>query len=424
MLINGLVPMKTFILLTCLALLSSEVYAADPSTSPPQPNSNVTPPPAPAVERATRWLNLNGKATVTIDVNGQKVTREIDLSNPQQFDGGEVLSVTKIASPKTVTEVRTWLGVVTDEVSDEVRAQLPLASGVGLLVREVIADSPAAKAGLQKNDVLTKLDDQILANSDQLRALVGMKPGGDSVQITYLRKGQEAAVEAKLVTHAEETTDVLNAPILSRPVLSEPVRKQIFKKFENGDDTTFISRIYLELAGRPPTPDEIKAFVADPDLAKRATLVKRLFAAGDEKRGASPIIIERSAAFDKDGNLFWTIQGKSAGGKDDALDNEQWHLFSNGVHADVTEEMKKLEKSLHDAGLNDETIAKTRQAVAETIGQVQKAVRDASGSKDEIQRRAQKAMEEIRRAIENAWRPEEGEASKLPATPREVKPPR
>jgi hypothetical protein len=412
MLINRLLPMKTSVLFASAALFGLAAFAADPTTTPPKPDSTVTPPPLPPLPNPA--ATLTGKATVTIDVNGQKVTREVDLSNPQQFKIGEVLNnLGDLLKPKSTTEIRTWLGVATEHVSDEVRAQLPVANGVGLLVFEVLADSPAAKAGLQRNDVLTKLDDQILTNPEQLRILIGMKKDGDAVRITYLRKGQEAAAEVKLATHAEQTytgTTTLNT------VLSEPVRKQIFKTFGdmgNADDPTFASRIYLELLGRPPTPDEIRAFAADQSPDKRMTLVKRLQPV-DVKGVAGPIIIQRSAAFDKDGNFYWTFEGQPGTGKDGGPDREQWHLYFNGAHADVTEAMKNLEKSLHDAGLNDDTIAKTRQAVAEAIGQIQKAVSDASGSKDEIQRRAQKAIEEVRRAVENAWRSEEGEASKLP----------
>jgi hypothetical protein len=42
------------------------------------------------------------------------------------------------------------------------------------------------------------------------------------------------------------------------------------------DDATFVRRIYLDLAGRIPTPAEVDAFRADPSTNKRAALVDRL----------------------------------------------------------------------------------------------------------------------------------------------------
>ena len=47
------------------------------------------------------------------------------------------------------------------------------------------------------------------------------------------------------------------------------------------DDLTFVRRIFLDLAGRIPKPDEVSAFLADMAPTKRETLVDRLLA-GDE----------------------------------------------------------------------------------------------------------------------------------------------
>ncbi len=67
-----------------------------------------------------------------------------------------------------------WLGVSTDETTDALALQLGLNSGEGLVVTYVAADSPAAKAGLQKYDVLVEFGDQLLVHPAQLRKLVQM----------------------------------------------------------------------------------------------------------------------------------------------------------------------------------------------------------------------------------------------------------
>jgi len=84
--------------------------------------------------------------------------------------------------------------------------------------------------------------------------------------------------------------------------------------------------------------------------------------------------------------------------------------------ASFSDAVKQLDKVMHDAGVSEEVVAKTRQAITEAVAQMQKAVSDAGAPKDEIERNARKALEEVRRAIEKAWRAEEGEASK--ADPR------
>jgi mono/diheme cytochrome c family protein len=47
------------------------------------------------------------------------------------------------------------------------------------------------------------------------------------------------------------------------------------------DDLTFVRRIYLDLAGRIPKPDEVSAFLADQTPAKREALVDRLLAGNE-----------------------------------------------------------------------------------------------------------------------------------------------
>src|SRR5712671_1828482 len=66
----------------------------------------------------------------------------------------------------------TWLGVVGREVSPELYEQIDLPQGTGLVVEFVSPDSPAAKAGIKQFDVLTKFEDQILVNPQQLVTLI------------------------------------------------------------------------------------------------------------------------------------------------------------------------------------------------------------------------------------------------------------
>jgi membrane-associated protease RseP (regulator of RpoE activity) len=92
----------------------------------------------------------------------------------------------------------TFLGVETSEVPSVVSEQLGLAKGFGLVVDYVVPDGPAAAAGLQQNDILKMLNDQILINPNQLSKLVRSFSEGTNVTLTVLRKGQEQKITVKL----------------------------------------------------------------------------------------------------------------------------------------------------------------------------------------------------------------------------------
>src|SRR5437867_11724410 len=92
----------------------------------------------------------------------------------------------------------TFLGVETSQVPDVVSEQLGLVKGLGLVVEDVVPDSPAAAAGIQQNDILKMLNDQILIEPSQLRKLLQTFSDAAEVTLTILRKGQEQKVTVKL----------------------------------------------------------------------------------------------------------------------------------------------------------------------------------------------------------------------------------
>lgn len=92
----------------------------------------------------------------------------------------------------------TYLGVETSDVPRVVSEQLGLPKGFGLVVDYVVPDGPAAAAGVQQNDILRMLNDQILTEPDQLSKLVRSFSEGTTVTLTVLRKGKEEKIGVKL----------------------------------------------------------------------------------------------------------------------------------------------------------------------------------------------------------------------------------
>ena len=92
------------------------------------------------------------------------------------------------------TEERYVLGVQCEEAGELLRAHLKLGS-TGLLILEVREETPAAEAGLQKDDILVSINDKDLENLSQLVEAVS-KSDGAPVKLSVLRAGdrQEIAV--------------------------------------------------------------------------------------------------------------------------------------------------------------------------------------------------------------------------------------
>lgn len=97
------------------------------------------------------------------------------------------------------TERGAYLGLGASPAPRSLRRQLDLPQGVGLVVDVVTPNSPAAEAGLRADDLLHKLNDQILVNPQQLAVLVRTFKPGDTLKVTVFRAGKPVELSAKLV---------------------------------------------------------------------------------------------------------------------------------------------------------------------------------------------------------------------------------
>lgn len=83
-----------------------------------------------------------------------------------------------------------WLGVETREVTADRAKDLKLPSERGVLLERIVSDSPAAKAGLKENDVVTEINGQRVEGVTQFRRMIREIPAGRSVQLTVWRDGR------------------------------------------------------------------------------------------------------------------------------------------------------------------------------------------------------------------------------------------
>ena len=98
-----------------------------------------------------------------------------------------------IANPSKVT----FLGVSSSTLPARMSEQLTCPQYLSKC-RSSVSGSPASEAGLKIYDVILQLNDQILVNSPQLKALVRMKKPGDNVELKILRKGKPQTLQVTL----------------------------------------------------------------------------------------------------------------------------------------------------------------------------------------------------------------------------------
>jgi len=96
----------------------------------------------------------------------------------------------ELVKNQTPTHARLGVTVGTPENSEGLPA--------GAVVRSIEGGTAAADSGLQRGDVITRVDDTIISSSDSLVAIVRTYRPGDKVQVTFLRDGTRHTVSVEL----------------------------------------------------------------------------------------------------------------------------------------------------------------------------------------------------------------------------------
>ena len=94
--------------------------------------------------------------------------------------------------------VRPWLGVKGDTVSADIARSLGLSRPQGLMVTDVYAGGPAARAGIEQGDVITAIDGAEVNDQGGLNFRVGTRSPNDTVAVTLLRDGRSQTVNARV----------------------------------------------------------------------------------------------------------------------------------------------------------------------------------------------------------------------------------
>lgn len=145
-------------------------------------------------------INNEGKL---IGINESKIAKATSNVSAEGIGFGIPSNEVKLITEqleKSGKVVRPAMGVqlvsVNTIANDTVKSELKYEGKQGVVVRSVESGTPAAKAGLEKYDVITKLNDTEVKDVAAVRKFLFEKAKiGDTVKVTYYREGKEKTAE-------------------------------------------------------------------------------------------------------------------------------------------------------------------------------------------------------------------------------------
>jgi predicted metalloprotease with PDZ domain len=85
-----------------------------------------------------------------------------------------------------------------EELTPRLKERLGISGEKGLVVMEVLPDSPAAKAGLRHGDVITALNGQEMTDANQFRSAITKAGAGKEVRLAVMRGKEKKDLDTKL----------------------------------------------------------------------------------------------------------------------------------------------------------------------------------------------------------------------------------
>ena len=136
--------------------------------------------------------------------------------NKQALSGLKLVELEAKLNAKA-EEKTAFLGVVSREVPAALVDHLNLKNGEGVLVRSLAPNSPAARAGIMTNDVVTKVSGKSVGSPKEISTQISTHQPGETIKIELVHKGQPTTLDitlgikpAELANAAHETLDSSN----------------------------------------------------------------------------------------------------------------------------------------------------------------------------------------------------------------------
>ena len=174
---------------------------------------------------------------------------------------------------------RGYLGVMIQSVSQGIADGMGLKTTAGALVDQAEPNTPAAQAGLQSGDVITKLNGVAVKDAGDLtRRVAALKPG-DKAEVIVLRSGEEKTLNVTLAGQKPEQTAKVETPANDGGGLLLGAKLAPAKRVGAGDEGVAILNVdpngvaaskglsdgdvILEVAGKSVSrPEDVRADIA------------------------------------------------------------------------------------------------------------------------------------------------------------------
>lgn len=197
---------------------------------------------------SVNWLPLGGFVRIKGE-NGEKMQESDSFGFHKAWKRVIVLAagvIMNVILAAVVLSIGFMIGLPTD-LSQGIDRHAEIVEAPSVIVQSVGEDSPADTAGIMFGDKIMQVNDETVANAEQLIAYIGSR-GGEEVKVHIVRNGEEQILTAIPVVSEGDVNARLGIGIAEAGIIRYPWYIAIYKGFAAagiGLITVFVSFYYL-----------------------------------------------------------------------------------------------------------------------------------------------------------------------------------
>jgi len=138
------------------------------------------------------------KVRMTIMRDGEKKEIEVEIGRKRSRTGSGFFGWSGDDHHSMFFMNRVQLGVRIQALNADLASYFGVEEDSGVLVLEVMKDSPAKQAGLKAGDVITKIEDEDISAPEDVFAILEDYDEGDKIKVEYIRHKNRATAEVEL----------------------------------------------------------------------------------------------------------------------------------------------------------------------------------------------------------------------------------
>ncbi len=157
-------------------------------------------------------VNPGNSGGALVNTRGELIGINTMISSPTGSYAGYSFAIPSNITRKIIEDImefgnvqRGALGIVGNEINGQTSKELGIKETQGYYISKVLKNSGAEKSGLQKGDVIIKLDNQPITTYPELTGYISTKRPNDKINVTVIRDGRNQVIPVSLVKN-----DIIN----------------------------------------------------------------------------------------------------------------------------------------------------------------------------------------------------------------------